>query len=238
MRLVEGRGLPERFAWQQRLVSTATRCRPAPPSARCTLWPRHWTRTERREDSLWTGSSNMKTPTWPHPPCKTQTHTGVTHRCVFAWSCDHSAPCVFQCEGRHQQGGPGDPGVLQSQSQAGGVPWRVQQHTHTLLTSLPVLSSSLFPVAVISEVWRCFYLPDVTQWNAWGRAAPERFLRNGLAFVHVYMETPHVWSESRDHIWLKDVQKPRESVWSLNTARAWAQTPVSWGRLYKVILSQ
>lgn len=36
-------------------------------------------------------------------------------------------------------------------------------HTHTLLTSLPVLSSSLFPVAVISEVWRCFYLPDVTQ---------------------------------------------------------------------------
>lgn len=94
MRLVEGRGLPERFAWQQRLVSTATRCRPAPPSARCTLWPRHWTRTERREDSLWTGSSNMKTPTWPHPPCKTQTHTGVTHRCVFAWSCDHSAPCV------------------------------------------------------------------------------------------------------------------------------------------------
>lgn len=141
MRLVEGRGLPERFAWQQRLVSTATRCRPAPPSARCTLWPRHWTRTERREDSLWTGSSNMKTPTWPHPPCKTQTHTGVTHRCVFAWSCDHSAPCVFQCEGRHQQGGPGDPGVLQSQSQAGGVPWRVQQHTHTHsadITSCPL----------------------------------------------------------------------------------------------------
>lgn len=94
MRLVEGRGLPERFDWQQRLVSTVTRCRPAPPSARCTLWPRHWTRTERREDSLWTGSSNMKTPTWPHPPCKTQTHTGVTHRCVCMVMWPQCSMCV------------------------------------------------------------------------------------------------------------------------------------------------
>lgn len=120
-------------------VVSVTRCRPAPPSVRCTLWPRRSTRTGRREASLWTESSNMKTPTWPPPPCNTHTHTGVS---TGVCCCSHMTTplcCVFQCEGRHQQGGPGDPGVLQSQSQAGGVAWRVR-HTHTLLTSLPVLS--------------------------------------------------------------------------------------------------
>lgn len=163
MRLVEGRGLPERFAWQQRLVSTATRCRPAPPSARCTLWPRHWTRTERREDSLWTGSSNMKTPTWPHPPCKTQTHTGVTHRCVCMVMWPQCSVCVSVWRTSPTRRSWGSWCPTESKSSWWCPVEGTATHTHTLLTSLPVLSSSLFPVAVISEVWRCFYLPDVTQ---------------------------------------------------------------------------
>ena len=132
--VLSGRGLLDQFDWQQRVVSTVTRCRPAPPSVRCTLWPRRSTRTERREDSLWTGSSNMKTPTWPPPPCNSHTHTHThTHRCTGVCVCSHVTTalcCVFQCEGRHQQGGSGDSGVLQSQSEAGGLPWRVR-HTHT-----------------------------------------------------------------------------------------------------------
>ena len=87
--MLSGRGLLDQCDWQQRVVSIVTRCRPAPPSVRCTLWPRRSTRTERREDSLWTGNSNMKTPTWPPPPCNSLTHThtqctGELYRCVSA----------------------------------------------------------------------------------------------------------------------------------------------------------
>ncbi len=150
---MSGRGLHEEFDWQQHVISTATRCHPAPPSVRCTLWPRRSTRTERREDSLWTANSNMKTPTWPPQPCNTRTRRVC--RCVlevcqtvtWPWRC-------LMCFSVKDVTNKEVLGILVSYRvkvklvvSRGGYNTHTHTHTHicshTLLASLPVLSASV-----------------------------------------------------------------------------------------------
>uniref|UniRef100_A0A8P4KIH2 Arrestin C-terminal-like domain-containing protein n=1 Tax=Dicentrarchus labrax TaxID=13489 RepID=A0A8P4KIH2_DICLA len=50
--------------------------------------------------------------------------------CLFSTAQYKCPVAQLECEGRHQQGGSGDSGVLQSQSEAGGLTRRVR-HTHT-----------------------------------------------------------------------------------------------------------
>lgn len=111
---------------------------------------------------------------------------------------------VSQRQGRHQQGGPGNPGVLQSQSKAGGVTWRV--------SSMNVLRSlCVWWLGLGSHACVCGSSSETCQWSC-----PSSWCIPNL-WNHLHPAHSQVTSQS-DGQWAQGAMRPSHTRWNTPTA--------------------